>query len=62
MELRSEGLESELFKMKNLPEDYYKAEWEKYKQLYLEELGDRKSLENKQLLLNLNLSPMVCLL
>ena len=47
MELRSEGLESELFKMKILPEDYNKAEWEKYKELYLEELGDRKSLENK---------------
>lgn len=61
MEL-SEDLESELFKMKNLPEDCYKAEWEKYKQLYLEELGDRKSLENKQLLLNLNLRPMECLL
>ena len=47
MELRIEDLESELFKMKTLPEDYNKAEWEKYKQLYLEELGDRKSLENK---------------
>ena len=47
MELRSEDLESELFKMKILPEDYNKAEWEIYKQLYLEELRDRKSLENK---------------
>lgn len=48
MELRSEDLESELFKMKILPEDYNKAEWEIYKQLYLEELRDRKSLENSK--------------
>ena len=62
MELRIKDLESELSKVKTLQEDSHKAELEKYKQLYLEELGDRKSLENKQLLLNLNLSPMVCLL
>ena len=47
MELRIEDLESELFKMETLPEDYNKAEWVKYKQLYLEELGVRKSLANK---------------
>ena len=37
MELRIEDLPSELLKMKTLPEDYNKAEWGKYKQLYLEE-------------------------
>ena len=62
MEMLIKDLEYELSKMKSLQEDSNKAELEKYKQLYLEELGDRKSLENKQLLLNLNLSPMVCLL
>ncbi|XP_070110901.1 ankyrin repeat domain-containing protein 26 isoform X27 [Equus caballus] len=47
MELRIRDLESELSKMKISQEDFNKTELEKYKQLYLEELKVRKSLENK---------------
>uniref|UniRef100_A0A8C0HVJ8 Ankyrin repeat domain-containing protein 26 n=1 Tax=Balaenoptera musculus TaxID=9771 RepID=A0A8C0HVJ8_BALMU len=47
MELRIKDLESELSKMKTFQEDSNKAELEKYKQLYLEELKVRKSLANK---------------
>ncbi|XP_028350781.1 ankyrin repeat domain-containing protein 26 isoform X12 [Physeter macrocephalus] len=47
MELRIKDLESELSKMKTSQEDSNKAELEKYKQLYLEELKVRKSLANK---------------
>ncbi|XP_003786783.1 ankyrin repeat domain-containing protein 26 [Otolemur garnettii] len=47
MELRIRDLESELFKMKTSQEDFNKAELEKYKQLYLEELKVRKSLATK---------------
>ncbi|XP_059952833.1 ankyrin repeat domain-containing protein 26-like isoform X4 [Mesoplodon densirostris] len=47
MELRIKDLESELSKMKTFQEDSTKAELEKYKQLYLEELKVRKSLANK---------------
>ena len=47
MELRIKDLESELSKMKNLQEDYNKAQLEKYKQLYLVECEVRKSLEDK---------------
>ncbi|XP_059952826.1 LOW QUALITY PROTEIN: ankyrin repeat domain-containing protein 26-like [Mesoplodon densirostris] len=48
MELRIKDLESELSKMKTFQEDSTKAELEKYKQLYLEELKVRKSLANKR--------------
>ncbi|XP_071071574.1 ankyrin repeat domain-containing protein 26 isoform X1 [Dasypus novemcinctus] len=47
MELRIKDLESQLCKMKTSQEDSNKAELEKYKQLYLEELKVRKSLSNK---------------
>ncbi|XP_059953611.1 ankyrin repeat domain-containing protein 26 isoform X7 [Mesoplodon densirostris] len=47
MELRIKDLESELSKVKTFQEDSTKAELEKYKQLYLEELKVRKSLANK---------------
>ncbi|XP_070310294.1 ankyrin repeat domain-containing protein 26-like isoform X2 [Odocoileus virginianus] len=46
MELRTKDLGSELSKMKTF-EDSNKAELEKYKQHYLEELKVRKSLEKK---------------
>ncbi|OWK08797.1 hypothetical protein Celaphus_00015425 [Cervus elaphus hippelaphus] len=47
VELRIKDLESELSKMNIFQEDSNKAELEKYKQLYLEELEVRKSLANK---------------
>ncbi|XP_043740958.1 ankyrin repeat domain-containing protein 26-like isoform X1 [Cervus elaphus] len=46
MELRIKDLESELSRTETL-QDYKKAEMEKYKKLYLEELKVRKSLENE---------------
>ena len=46
MELRFKDLESELSKMKTL-QDSHKAELEKYKQLYLEELKVKKALEKR---------------
>ncbi|XP_049633501.1 ankyrin repeat domain-containing protein 26-like [Suncus etruscus] len=46
MELRIKELESELSKMKS-QEDCNKRELEKYKQLFLEEMTVRKSLQNK---------------
>ena len=46
MELRIKDLESELSRTKTF-QDYKKAEMEKYKKLYLEELKVRKSLENE---------------
>ena len=47
MEVRIKDLESELSKMKSLQEDSNKAELEKYKQLYLEELKVKKALEKR---------------
>ncbi|XP_054572561.1 ankyrin repeat domain-containing protein 26 [Eptesicus fuscus] len=46
LELRIKDLEYELFKMKT-SQDSKEINLEKYKQLYLEELEDRKSLANK---------------
>ncbi|KAK1338693.1 hypothetical protein QTO34_019350 [Cnephaeus nilssonii] len=46
LELRIKDLEYELFKMKT-SQDFKEINLEKYKQLYLEELEDRKSLANK---------------
>ncbi|CAI9153811.1 unnamed protein product [Rangifer tarandus platyrhynchus] len=46
MELRIKDLESEISRMKTF-QDYKRAEMEKYKKLYLEELKVRKSLENE---------------
>ena len=46
MELRFKDLESELSKMKTC-QDSNKAELEKYKQLYLEELKVKKALEKR---------------
>lgn len=47
MELRIKDLESELSKVKTSQEDSNKMQLETYKQLYLEELKIRMSLENK---------------
>ncbi|XP_043824017.1 ankyrin repeat domain-containing protein 26 isoform X2 [Dromiciops gliroides] len=47
MELRIRDLETELSKMKNSHQDSTKAELERYRQLYSEELKARKSLSNK---------------
>ncbi|ELK03280.1 Ankyrin repeat domain-containing protein 26 [Pteropus alecto] len=47
MELRIKDLESELSKVKTSQEDSNKMQLEMYKQLYLEELKVRMSLENK---------------
>nr|CAI9713545.1 unnamed protein product [Rangifer tarandus platyrhynchus] len=46
MELRIKDLESEISRTKTF-QDYKRAEMEKYKKLYLEELKVRKSLENE---------------